>query len=140
MALTILLGEPEADAWDPNTASFVVAWDDTAGCQDCEDVARDEHTEEREHIAGLGCMLEDQGYSGWHIGADEMRVRHLTPVSHMFTQHVRERTCAAFHWPSCYTFQFTHYSGGISRLEVLLQLRWHLSGRWLPLIACTRWQ
>jgi hypothetical protein len=86
--LTDFPGEPETDAWAAigRPGSFVASHkDEVEGrvqCDDCEDVARDQQGE-KEHIAGPECMLEDEeddGYSGWNIGADEMRVRYLDSI------------------------------------------------------------
>lgn len=80
--LTLLPGEPETDAWDSfvTQGTFVVIPKNEQGaayprCLDCHDVARDGHVE-KEHLAGPNCERTiNKGYSGWHIDAEEMRVR-----------------------------------------------------------------
>jgi hypothetical protein len=70
-------GEPESDAWDcyAKPGGFVAIDADDDECRDggCQDVRRDQATE-KEHIAGPDCRQEYKGYSGWRIGAGEMRV------------------------------------------------------------------
>lgn len=71
-------GEPESDAWSsggrPNTFVTIDEYD-SAECSDCQDIPREGATE-KEHIAGPNCKL-NKGYSGWRIGAEEMRVSAL---------------------------------------------------------------
>lgn len=77
--LTVCPGEPETDAWGTGGApdTFVAVYEhEEPECQDCQDVVRDGHAE-KEHIAGPNCTLEGQGYNGWHIEAEEMRVRRM---------------------------------------------------------------
>lgn len=73
-------GEPESDAWDcyAKRASFVTIDVDGNECRDrgCQDVLRDRATG-KEHVAGENCKQEYKGYSGWRIGAEEMRVSYV---------------------------------------------------------------
>lgn len=73
-------GEPESDAWNytATEGSFCIKEDLDAELKDdpdCHSIQRDENSLEREHIAGRNCRVTyGGGYSGWRIGADEMKV------------------------------------------------------------------
>ena len=56
---------------------------DSAECSDCQDIPREGATE-KEHIAGPNCKL-NKGYSGWRIGAEEMRVSALRSLNGLYT-------------------------------------------------------
>ena len=79
-----LQDEPESSAWSPSgrpgtfavvgrVAPYEEVWAECDGCE-----SRDREFSEEggdEHLAGRGCALEYQGYSGCYIGAEEMRAR-----------------------------------------------------------------
>lgn len=73
---------PESNAWNsggrPGTFVSIDESDD-ADCRDCQDVPR-EGTTDKEHIVALNCRL-NKGYSGWRIGAVEMRVSALRSLN-----------------------------------------------------------
>lgn len=83
--------EPESDAWSSGgrIGSFCVvdysSMDADEDDAECQDVMREGETE-KEHLAGPNCISEYQGYSGWRIAANEMRVR-LVAGDHLTGTH-----------------------------------------------------
>jgi hypothetical protein len=77
--------EPESHARDCSgtEGSFVIgpnpSGEDLSDDPQCRNVLRDGE-QDKEHIAGPNCTSEFQGYLGWRVRADEMRVCLLTSL------------------------------------------------------------
>lgn len=94
LALRRVTGEPPEDAWSEIIQGYITQSDSSEPCceaEGCSDIVRDggivianpyqsrartnvRSEAELEHIAGPDCV-STMGYSGWRIGAAEMRVR-----------------------------------------------------------------
>lgn len=74
--------EPESAAWSNIGGTILFISDEEASeeCSGmgCSSVARDQGDEtEEEHLAGSNCVSE-QGYSGWRISVEDMKVLDVT--------------------------------------------------------------